>query len=718
MDTIQTEQANNQDSSSLDPQVVNYLQATRQIESGGDYTAKGASGEYGAYQFEPDTWNTDSSAAGVNVPLKDSTPEQQNEVAYKTVSNLKAEHPDWNVGNFASYWNSGDPDAYQIQTPGTNAEGVAYDTPAYAQKVAQTYQEIKNGQPMTMSKGGSTTPPSDSSETTNDGSGIGAAFAALGLGSAAFLLGPELLPEAGAEATTAAEEFASSQGANVGGTTSGLGGVVNGVKSAVTSKLGSLGLLGGAEGIAGGIANKVLGNDTSSATTAAGNEEAQASENAGAEEANATQQAAQGEEQAQEASAAQNEANTENAQTKAIIENSSELQGAYNQTLNQTTGGAKFAQTPEAQMGVNQLASYGVSPGMNDEGTRYATQEQQDERDSENAKLDDVEEDAHEASGDVGSLNDGDIRTRARARIDSDPNISLPDREAAYNEIDDQLGAYQKSMGNNPTLGRAGIGRIRKDGYAKWDASSSSAKNNARKALGGAANEHMLHRSSSPELVQGLHKEKEKNIKAREVLKKLDGQKILEKKGLLQKTLHSVGKMTSLYIGDKIGGPIGAVIAETLGNNIIKAVDKRHGKSIFEKPAMRKTLEALKKKNPDIYAKVEKKLRQYGVQTELKKKAPIPQGGKTHEGYTVDVNGKKTSDVNKGSFSRKAEVQKQPMKQIPVSTESGKVLHPAGTIQSNNEKSLGLHEVKNAVKNRTTNMTLSQGLSKKKAEGR
>lgn len=132
--------------SALDPQIVNLAQSIRQVESGNDPTAQGASGEYGAYQWEPSTWSAQSQAAGVDVPLKQATLEQQNEVAYKTLAGWKQQHPDWNIGNFASAWNAGEgnPDAYQNGNKGTNSSGVAYNTPAYAKKVADTYQQIKS----------------------------------------------------------------------------------------------------------------------------------------------------------------------------------------------------------------------------------------------------------------------------------------------------------------------------------------------------------------------------------------------------------------------------------------------------------------------------------------------------------------------------------------------------------------------------------------------
>lgn len=132
--------------SSLDPKIVNLARAIRTVESSNNFTQPGKSGEYGAYQFMPATWaGASQKFLGQAVPLKQATPQQQNEVAYKQLAEWAQQHPDWNVGNFASAWNAGPgkPNAYQEGYTGTNAQGVVYDTPAYAKKVAETYQQIK-----------------------------------------------------------------------------------------------------------------------------------------------------------------------------------------------------------------------------------------------------------------------------------------------------------------------------------------------------------------------------------------------------------------------------------------------------------------------------------------------------------------------------------------------------------------------------------------------
>lgn len=133
----------------LDPGAVNLAKAIRQTESNGDFAARGKSGEYGGYQFMPATWAEWSRQAGVNVPLEQATPQQQNEVAYKKIKGWKDQG--YNVGQIASMWNAGPgrPNAYIEGNAGVNSSGVSYDTKAYAQKVALAYQSLKSQSPNT-----------------------------------------------------------------------------------------------------------------------------------------------------------------------------------------------------------------------------------------------------------------------------------------------------------------------------------------------------------------------------------------------------------------------------------------------------------------------------------------------------------------------------------------------------------------------------------------
>ena len=135
----------------LDQDAINLAKAIRQTESGGNFKAKGKSGEYGAYQYTPDTWKATSSKYGVNVPIEQATPEQQNEVTYRRIKEWKDSGR--NVGQIASMWNAGEgePDAYTGKFSngksaiGKNKYGVDYSVPKYAKSVATAYQTIKGG---------------------------------------------------------------------------------------------------------------------------------------------------------------------------------------------------------------------------------------------------------------------------------------------------------------------------------------------------------------------------------------------------------------------------------------------------------------------------------------------------------------------------------------------------------------------------------------------
>lgn len=130
----------------LDQDVVNLSKAIRQVESNKDPNARGASGEFGYYQFMPDTWaSTTRKFLGREVPVQQATPELQNEVAYKQIKEWK--DAGYNPGQIASMWNAGPgkPNAYIEGNAGTNEYGVNFDTKKYAENVAKTYQEIKSG---------------------------------------------------------------------------------------------------------------------------------------------------------------------------------------------------------------------------------------------------------------------------------------------------------------------------------------------------------------------------------------------------------------------------------------------------------------------------------------------------------------------------------------------------------------------------------------------
>lgn len=133
----------------LDQDVVNLAKAVREKE--GNARVAGASGEFGNYQYTPDTWKAVSQKhLGRSVPLEQATIQDQNEATYNRFKAWK--DAGYNPGQIASMHNAGEgePDAYTgtfsngKPSVGVNKHGVKYDVPSYAKGVATKYKELKD----------------------------------------------------------------------------------------------------------------------------------------------------------------------------------------------------------------------------------------------------------------------------------------------------------------------------------------------------------------------------------------------------------------------------------------------------------------------------------------------------------------------------------------------------------------------------------------------
>jgi hypothetical protein len=129
------------DGTPLDPGVVALAKAIRQHESGNDYSSKGASGEFGAYQYTAPTWKADAKKY-LGDENAQPTPENQDKAAYYSIKAMKdaGKTPE----QVASVWNSGDENAYLNDKKGTNSYGVKYDVPAYVKNVIGIYKGFKD----------------------------------------------------------------------------------------------------------------------------------------------------------------------------------------------------------------------------------------------------------------------------------------------------------------------------------------------------------------------------------------------------------------------------------------------------------------------------------------------------------------------------------------------------------------------------------------------
>ena len=121
----------------------------KEIESRGNYNAEGASGEFGAYQFMPDTWNSWSSdyakeVLKMSIAQLDQTPVNQDAVA-------KWKIQQWldnglTPQQIAAKWNSGSEVGWENKI-GTNSQGVDYNVPAYVNKFMNTLKKQTTPEP-------------------------------------------------------------------------------------------------------------------------------------------------------------------------------------------------------------------------------------------------------------------------------------------------------------------------------------------------------------------------------------------------------------------------------------------------------------------------------------------------------------------------------------------------------------------------------------------
>lgn len=117
---------------SFNQRVYFVVSAIRSIESGGNYQALGMNGEYGAYQYQLETWNS-LCILLVGKVLDISIPENQDKVSKLRVERLI--RLGYSDAQIASIWNCGHSSWEGRQ--GYNSTGVYYDVPGYVKKVTK-----------------------------------------------------------------------------------------------------------------------------------------------------------------------------------------------------------------------------------------------------------------------------------------------------------------------------------------------------------------------------------------------------------------------------------------------------------------------------------------------------------------------------------------------------------------------------------------------------
>jgi hypothetical protein len=123
--------------------------AIKHIESRGNYFVSGGSGEFGAYQIMPKTWDRlcrkyyniikqrypecDTIIIDIN------SPDWQDLIVKLKIDELYTKG--YQLENIAAIWNSGQPYGWENKI-GINKKGQKYNVPEYIQKVKDQYKKI------------------------------------------------------------------------------------------------------------------------------------------------------------------------------------------------------------------------------------------------------------------------------------------------------------------------------------------------------------------------------------------------------------------------------------------------------------------------------------------------------------------------------------------------------------------------------------------------
>jgi len=132
---------NDQPDNIINSTAKNIADAIKQVESNGNYKASGGSGEYGAYQFMPATWESWKNqylkeVYGTSNMSFGMTPENQDAIAIWKINKLLKQG--YTPEEIALIWNHGSAE----RVKGINSYGVAYDSGAYADKVIGALSQI------------------------------------------------------------------------------------------------------------------------------------------------------------------------------------------------------------------------------------------------------------------------------------------------------------------------------------------------------------------------------------------------------------------------------------------------------------------------------------------------------------------------------------------------------------------------------------------------
>lgn len=591
----------------LDPSVVALTKAIAQAESKGNYNApRGKDGEMGAYQFTPSFIQDNAPKyLGDQYDPNSLTPEQQDKLAYSVIKDWGTQgKPGYEYlgklspAEIASGWNAGDPHAYLEEGghQGISQGGAGYDTGKYVENVQKAYEQF---QPYQMGEGrtdsGMTKADESLLKPTAGLAGIGLLGGLIGLGGEG--LGAIGTAPAGLQAATGAALGGGAMLGDLGGEGI-ISGLIGKAKGAITGGLKSM--------VAPLVAEQIFQQKGTQVPTNM--------------EDSSLSSAILGQQMPQKTEASQL------------------LTNLLSQTLQNTPTGRRLMQDPNIQEAIAANGRYGFAPEVIDGNLDFSSslKKSSDVLNKLSNGMQTVLQDEESPLSQAVSEAQRGLRQYAPSNEWEEGDKIINDEATKYalnfgkvkgQDYKQFLGGQEdtpearRTFADNATISHANLERMKHEmgPGAKFDASESNTKRSARRALYHGAKNTISKNTKHQEFYHTALKEEQRIINGQKIMKRLNGKKSPEHKSFAKGLLHAGGRTVALYIGDKIGGPIGAVLGDLVGRHIIGAVDKRKGKTIFETPAVKRAIAEIKKDHPEYYKLLVAELKKAGIQIEVAK---------------------------------------------------------------------------------------------------
>lgn len=344
------------------------------------------------------------------------------------------------------------------------------------------------------------------------------------------------------------------------------------------------------------------------------------------------------------------------------MKDSANVVQALNQTLQTTPTGKLLASQPQNQEALAYMAQNGYLPdtssGLNDFATSL-------EKNAKNRGIlsTDVAKILDE-TGEKASLDE--VKKNAYANIEKFADVREQPQQKAL--IDKELAQYEEHYGKEVSLGELERSK-REQGMAKGDWQKDTPSRNGHRALYSAFRDTITNNTKHKDLYNRVMKEETKSFRADKLMKKMNGKKALEHKGILRGSLKAYGKYVGTYLGDKIGGPIGAIVGTIVGDHLTHAVDKRFGKTFFESKEGKKLMDIVSERSPKMAKILKVELVKVGIQAEeMKKKSESEKEDRIKKGLllpepAIRLGGKseeaKKSEENRKDVKRKNYTEKK-----------------------------------------------------------